>query len=65
MGISRPPEGVDAVDYVLSRFSPEEQDALDGVLAKAAQAVEAIVLEGPVRAMEDFNRQGPVRGIES
>ena len=63
IGIGRPPEGFDAVDYVLSRFSPEEQDSLDGVLAKAAEAVEAIVLEGPVRAMESVNRQGPVRGI--
>ena len=63
IGIGRPPEGFDAVDYVLSRFSPEEQDSLDGVLAKAAEAVEAIVLEGSVRAMESFNRQGPVRGI--
>ncbi len=63
IGIGRPPEGFDAVDYVLSRFSPEEQDSLDGLLAKAAEAVEAIVLDGPVRAMESFNRQGPVRGI--
>ena len=63
IGIGRPPEGMDTVDYVLSRFSPEEQDSLDGVLAKAAEAVEAIVLEGPVRAMESFNRQGTVRGI--
>lgn len=56
IGIGRPPAGMDAVDYVLNRFSPEEQDSLDGVLAKAAEAVEAIVLDGPVRAMEDFNR---------
>ncbi len=56
IGIGRPPAGMDAVDHVLSRFSPEEQDSLDGVLAKAAEAVEAIVLEGPVRAMESFNR---------
>ena len=63
IGIGRPPEGFNAVDYVLSRFSPEEKDSLDGVLAKAAEAVEAIVLDGPVRAMESFNRQGPARGI--
>ena len=63
IGIGRPPEGFNAVDYVLSRFSPEEQDSLDGLLAKAAEAVEAIVLDGPVRAMESFNRQGPARGI--
>ena len=65
IGIGRPPAGEDAVDYVLSRFSPEEQDSLDDVLSRAVEAVEAIVLNGPVRAMEDFNRQGPVRGIES
>ena len=65
IGIGRPPAGEDAVDYVLSRFSLEEQDSLDDVLSRAVEAVEAIVLNGPVRAMEDFNRQGPVRGIES
>ncbi len=65
IGIGRPPAGEDAVEYVLSRFSPEEQDSLDDVLSRAVEAVEAIVLNGPVRAMEDFNRQGPVRGIES
>lgn len=56
IGIGRPPGDMDAVDHVLSRFSPEEQDSLDGVLTKAAEALEAIVLEGPVRAMESFNR---------
>ena len=56
IGIGRPPAGVDAVEYVLSRFSTEEQDSLDGVLARAAEALEAIVRDGPVRAMEDFNR---------
>ena len=56
LGIGRPPAGMDAVDYVLSRFSDEQQDSLDGVLTRAAEALEAIVLEGPVRAMESFNR---------
>ena len=56
MGIGRPPAGVDAVDYVLSRFSPEEEGALDGVLTRAVDAVETIVFEGPARAMEKFNR---------
>ena len=56
LGIGRPPAGMDAVDYVLSRFPDEQQDSLDGVLTRAAEALEAIVLEGPVRAMESFNR---------
>lgn len=59
MGIGRPPAGVDAVEYVLSRFSAEEQQSLEDVLSRAEEALEAIVLKGPVRAMEDFNRQEP------
>lgn len=56
VGIGRPPAGVDAVDYVLSRFSSEEMESLDGVLSRAAEAVEAIASKGPVWAMENFNR---------
>ena len=56
IGIGRPPAGVDPVEYVLSRFPPEEQESLDGLLTRAAEAVESILLNGPVRAMEDFNR---------
>lgn len=59
VGIGRPPAGVDPVDYVLSRFSSEEWEELqelDGVLSRAAEAVEAIASKGPVWAMENFNR---------
>ena len=56
MGIGRPPAGVDAVDYVLSRFAPDEEGALDGFLTRAEEALEAIVFKGPVWAMENFNR---------
>ncbi len=56
IGIGRPPAGVDPVDYVLSGFLPGEQGALDDVLTRAGEALEAIVLKGPVPAMEDFNR---------
>ena len=59
MGIGRPPAGVDPVEYVLSRFSAEEQQSLEDILSRAEEALEAIVLKGPVRAMEDFNRQEP------
>ena len=59
MGIGRPPAGVDPGEYVLSRFSAEEQRSLEDILSRAEEALEAIVLKGPVRAMEDFNRQEP------
>ena len=62
MGIGRPPAGVDPVEYVLSRFPAEEQQSLEDVLSRAEEALEAIVLKGPVRAMEDFNRQEPAPG---
>ena len=62
MGIGRPPAGVDPVEYVLSRFPAEEQQSLEDVLSRAEEALEAIVLKGPVRAMEDFNRQEPASG---
>ena len=59
MGIGRPPAGLDPVEHVLSRFSAEEQQSLEDILSRAEEALEAIVLKGPVRAMEDFNRQEP------
>ena len=59
MGIGRPPAGVDPVEYVLRPFSAEERQSLEDVLSRAEEALEAIVLKGPVRAMEDFNRQEP------
>ncbi len=59
IGIGRPPAGVDPVEYVLRPFSAEERQSLEEVLSRAEEALEAIVLKGPVRAMEDFNRQEP------
>ncbi len=56
VGIGRPPEGVDAVDYVLEPFSAIEQDGLGKIIERAAASVECIVTEGVERAMGRFNR---------
>lgn len=56
VGIGRPPEGVDPVDYVLQPFGSEESAALGDVIPRAAQAVTALVREGSQRAMAQFNR---------
>lgn len=56
VGIGRPPQGVDPTDYVLESFLPEETDLLGEVVSKAAEAVEALLEQGPHRAMELFNR---------
>jgi peptidyl-tRNA hydrolase, PTH1 family len=51
VGIGRPPPGMDAIDYVLSRMDAAVQDAV----LRAADAVEAIVEESPEAAMNRFN----------
>jgi len=56
VGIGRPPAGVDPTDFVLENFAPEELARLDGIVSRAADAVECLLREGPRRAMEEFNR---------
>jgi PTH1 family peptidyl-tRNA hydrolase len=56
VGIGRPPGGLEAADFVLSPFSPDEVEQLDAIVARAADAALCIVQEGGQRAMEKFNR---------
>lgn len=56
LGIGRPARRAEVVDYVLSDFTPEEREALDAVLEAAAQAAEAVALEGVEAAMNRFNQ---------
>jgi len=57
IGIGRPGPGGDAADYVLSPFPAEERPALPDVMTRAAAAIQAIVQEGPARAMNMFNQK--------
>jgi PTH1 family peptidyl-tRNA hydrolase len=57
VGVGRPAPGFDAADYVLSPFTAEERKAAAEAVEKAAEAVRAIVLEDPVKAMNRFNKQ--------
>lgn len=52
LGIGRPAEGVSVVDHVLSPFTTPEQAVLSGLLERAADIVESIVVEGPEGAMK-------------
>lgn len=54
-GVSRPPEGWDPADYVLSAWSGREQDALEALIDQAADVVERVLREGPARAMNVVN----------
>jgi PTH1 family peptidyl-tRNA hydrolase len=56
IGIGRPPEGMDATDYVLEPFSSEERTELDAVTERASEAVITLLHDGVEKAMERFNR---------
>jgi PTH1 family peptidyl-tRNA hydrolase len=56
IGIGRPEaEGRTAIEHVLGRFLPDEQDTLDSVLDRAVQAIECFLEEGIQPAMNRYN----------
>jgi len=57
VGIGRPPERVDPVDFVLSPFLVDEAQLVEKVVSAAAEALAAIVREGPAKAMNRFNKR--------
>lgn len=57
IGIGRPPEGVDPVEYVLSGFAREELPLVKDIVERAADAIECFVAEGIVKATNAFNRK--------
>jgi PTH1 family peptidyl-tRNA hydrolase len=54
VGIGRP--SIPAKAYVLQPFTAEEEAELPRILEAACDAVEAVLREGPLTAMNDFNR---------
>ena len=54
-GIGRPPGRMDPADYVLRDFSAAERKELDYSVDRAADAVEALVLDGLEAAQNRFN----------
>lgn len=62
VGIGRPPGGqglteADAgvIDYLLSDFTPEEMEAINGVLPLVSEAVACLIEEGLTAAMNKYN----------
>jgi len=55
-GIGRPPEYMDTADYVLQRFSRDENQELPNQIDDAAKAIETALNEGVDSAMNWVNR---------
>jgi PTH1 family peptidyl-tRNA hydrolase len=58
IGISQGPPGRDAANYVLGRFTRDEEAALPEIQARVADTVETVVREGFRAAMNRFNATG-------
>jgi len=57
IGIGAAPAQMDPADYVLGRFGPDEQDAIDVAIRTAADAVEDWLFGGIDSAMAKYNRK--------
>lgn len=55
IGIDRPIGPINAADYVLSKFFPDEQKKLPDLRIEAANAVECWVANGPQVTMNKYN----------
>lgn len=65
-GVGRPREEAGAVEHVLQRFSPDEEQSLPGQIERAARAVAAALFEGVTPAMNEYNRDpAPEDGAEN
>lgn len=58
VGVGRPPEGWDAADYVLGAWTEDEAATLPTVVDQACDAVESVLRDGLVNAMNVFNGRG-------
>lgn len=55
VGIGQPPEGMDSIDYVLSKFSDQERDEIFKSEQLAVEALKVMLKEGIETAMNKFN----------
>ncbi len=55
VGVGRPPAGEEASDYVLGKVEAAELEKLEEAVLRAADAVEAVILDGLTAAMNRFN----------
>lgn len=56
IGIGRPPEGEDPIEYVLGHPTGADREVLDRAIGRAADAILAIADDGVEQAMAEYNR---------
>lgn len=56
IGIGRPPEDDDTVDFVLTPFSAEEREVISETILRSREALTVILTHGVEFAMNEFNR---------
>lgn len=59
IGVDASPDYMDQADYVLGRFTPEQEPLITAALDKATDAAEMFVAQGIVPAMNKFNAPPP------
>lgn len=55
IGIGRPPEGMEVTDYILGKFSFEEEKQISISLPDILEVVEVVIKDGLQQAMNAFN----------
>ena len=55
VGVSRPPAGMKVADYVLSKFSKDDQPVVEDAIKKSCDAVEAALVKPFLDVMNQFN----------
>lgn len=55
VGVSRPPAGIKVADYVLAKFSKEDQPIVKEAVEKSCDAVEAALTKPFLEVMNKFN----------
>jgi peptidyl-tRNA hydrolase, PTH1 family len=63
-GVGRPPPQWEGADWVLAKFSSEEEEALKELIPLAADAALAALMEGPRVAANRYNRR-PRKEVEA
>jgi len=65
IGVGRPPEQMDVVNYVLSKFRKDELPSMDDAIRRAASGVELWIKDGIAAAMNVVNSSATDAGDDS